>query len=140
SAGLKPNSGYVKEVAAAKEAWRKLLKDEVYRQVSGEAMSQGQLIGVLNEEAREGDTIITAAGTPPGDLHQLWDAAGGRACHLEFGYSCMGYELPASLGVRMTQPKGEVYALIGDGTYLMNPTEMVTALQENLKITVVVSE
>jgi 3D-(3,5/4)-trihydroxycyclohexane-1,2-dione acylhydrolase (decyclizing) len=73
-------------------------------------------------------------------LLKLWDATGGRACHLEFGYSCMGYEIPAGLGVRMTQPKGEVYVLIGDGTYLMNPTELVTAVQENLKITVVLSE
>ena len=103
-------------------------------------MSQGQLIGALNEEAQPGDTVIAAAGTPPGDLLKLWDATGGRACHLEFGYSCMGYELPAGLGVRMAQPEGEVYVLIGDGTYLMNPTELVTAVQEDWKVTVVVSE
>ena len=103
-------------------------------------MSQGELIGVLNDEARAGDTVIAAAGGPPGDLLKLWDATGGRACHLEFGYSCMGYEIPAGLGVRMAQPEGEVYVLIGDGTYLMNPTELVTAVQEGLKITVVVSE
>src|SRR5262249_3619276 len=64
----------------------------------------------------------------------------GRACHIECGYSCMGYETPAGLGVRLAEPKGEVYVLIGDGTYLMNPTELVTAVQEGLKITVVVSE
>ena len=67
---------------------------------------------------------------------KLWDASGGRSCHLEFGYSCMGYEIPAGLGVTMAQPSGEVFVLIGDGTYLMNPTELVTAVQENLKITV----
>jgi 3D-(3,5/4)-trihydroxycyclohexane-1,2-dione acylhydrolase (decyclizing) len=103
-------------------------------------MSQGQLVGVLNEEAREGDTIVTAAGTPPGDLHQLWDATKGRKCHIEFGFSCMGYELPGSLGVRMAQPGGEVFSFVGDGTYLLNPTDLVAALQENLKITVVLSE
>ena len=70
----------------------------------------------------------------------MWDATGGRKCHLEFGYSCMGYEMPAGLGVRMTQPEGEVYVFIGDGTYLMNPTELVTAMQEGLKLTVIVSE
>jgi len=73
-------------------------------------------------------------------MHKLWDVGGGAACHIEFGYSCMGYEIPAGLGVRMSQPQGEVYVLIGDGTYLMNPTELVTANQENLKITVIVIE
>src|SRR5690606_11378814 len=113
---------------------------EVYTQIPGEAMSQGQVIGVLNEMAKPGDTIIAAAGSPPGDLHKLWDVTESATCHLEFGYSCMGYELPAGLGVRLAQPEGEVYVFIGDGTYLMNPTELVTAMQEDLKITVVISE
>jgi 3D-(3,5/4)-trihydroxycyclohexane-1,2-dione acylhydrolase (decyclizing) len=103
-------------------------------------MSQGQLIGLLNREAQAGDTVVAASGGPPGDLLKLWDASGGRRCHLEFGYSCMGYEVPAGLGVRLAQPTGEVFVLIGDGTYLMNPTELVTAVQEGLKITVIVSE
>ena len=72
----------------------------------GEAMSQGELIGVLNREARPGDTVIAAAGGPPGDLLKLWDATGGRRCHLEFGYSCMGYEIPAGLGVRHGAARG----------------------------------
>ena len=84
---------------------------EVYTHHEGEAMSQGELIRVLNQEARPGDTVIAAAGGPPGDLLKLWDATGGRACHLEFGYSCMGYEIPAGLGVRLAQPEGEVYRL-----------------------------
>ena len=138
--GLHPNPDYLKKVSEAREEWEERLEAEVYRQIPGEAMSQGQLIGVLNGEAREGDVVVAAAGTPPGDLLQLWDATGGRSCHIEFGYSCMGYEIPAGLGVRMTQPEGEVYVFIGDGTYLMNPTELVTAMQENLKITLVVSE
>ena len=83
--------------------------------------------------------MVGAAGTPPGDLLKLWDTTGDRACLLEFGYSCMGWELPAGLGIRMSRPKGEVYIYIGDGTYLMNPTELVTALQENLKVTVVIA-
>ena len=106
----------------------------------GQAMSQGQLIGILNEEAMKGDTIVAAAGNPPGDLLKIWEAIEGRNCHLEFGYSCMGYEIPAGLGVRMAQPEGEVYVFIGDGTYLMNPMELVTAVQEKLKITLIVSE
>ena len=103
-------------------------------------MNQGQLIGILNEEAKPGDTVLSAAGNQPGDLHKLWDTSGGRRCHIEFGYSCMGYEIPAGLGVRMTQPQGEVYVFGGDGTYLMCPTEIVTAVQEGLKITVIVSD
>ena len=103
-------------------------------------ISQGELIGALNESARPGDTIIAAAGGPPGDLQKVWDATGERHCHLEFGFSCMGYEIPATLGVRLAQPEGEVIALIGDGTFLLQPTELATAAQEGLKVTVVVSD
>jgi 3D-(3,5/4)-trihydroxycyclohexane-1,2-dione acylhydrolase (decyclizing) len=139
-AGVKPNAAYVQEVTGLKNQWERQLKDEVFQQVPGEAMSQGQLIGVLNNEAKSGDIIVTAAGSPPGDLMKIWDATNGRACQLEFGYSCMAYEIPAGLGARMAQPDGEIYVYIGDGTYLMNPTEIVTAVQEGLKITIVISE
>ncbi len=140
AAGVKPNAAYVQEVTGLKNQWERQLKDEVFQQVPGEAMSQGQLIGVLNSEAKSGDIIITAAGSPPGDLMKIWDATNGRACQLEFGYSCMAYEIPAGLGARMAQADGEIYVYIGDGTYLMNPTEIVTAVQEGLKITIVISE
>ena len=140
AAGIQPSSAYVQEVAELNTEWEGQLKEEIYQYTPDEAMSQGQLIRVINDEAQSGDTIIGAAGTPPGDLLKIWDATGGRACHMEFGYSCMGYEIPAGLGVRMSQPAGEVYVFIGDGTYLMNPTELVTSMQENLKLTVVISE
>ena len=140
SSGVKSSSSYVKEISSVKQKWQNQMNDEIFQQVSGEAMSQGQLIGVLNEEAKQGDTIVAAAGNPPGDLLKLWEATGGRNCHLEFGNSCMGYEIPAGLGVRMAQPDGEVYVFVGDGTYLMNPMELLTAVQEDLKITVVISE
>ena len=78
--------------------------------------------------------------TLPGDILKAWDATGGRYAHLEFGYSCMTYEIPAAIGVRMAQRKGEVRVLVGDGTYLMLPTEIVTAVQEGRKITVVIAE
>jgi 3D-(3,5/4)-trihydroxycyclohexane-1,2-dione acylhydrolase (decyclizing) len=140
AAGIKPDSAYVQQINAANSAWKAQLHDEVSKPKPGEIMNQGQLIDAINSEARAGDTIVAAAGGSPGDLHEIWDATGGRTCHLEFGNSCMGYEIPASLGVRMTQPKGEVYALVGDGTYFMNPMELITALQEKLKITVIISE
>ncbi|HMN30065.1 MAG TPA: thiamine pyrophosphate-dependent enzyme, partial [Caldilineaceae bacterium] len=137
--GLQPNDAYRRQIAQTKEAWEGQLA-EVYDYQPGEVMTQGQLIHVMNGEAQPGDVVVAAAGSPPGDLLKLWDAHDSAACHLEFGYSCMGYELPAGLGVRMAQPQGEVYVYIGDGTYLMNPTEIVTAVQNGLKVTVVISE
>src|SRR5579883_248938 len=83
AAGLRPRPDYLREIAAARDAWRLRLREDVFRQVPGEAMSQAQLLGVLNDEARPGDTIVGAAGTLPGDLHQLWDATRGCTCHLE---------------------------------------------------------
>jgi len=140
AAGIRPRPAYLDEIAAARRAWDETIQREVATHHGAEAMSQGELILALNREVRPGDTIIAAAGGAPGDLLKLWDATGGRACHLEFGYSCMGYEIPAGLGVRLAQPEGEVYVLVGDGTYLMNPTELMTALQEGLKITIVLAE
>ena len=109
---------------------------------TGAVLTQPQLIGLLAEHAEPGDTIIAAAGGPPGDLQKVWDATEGRLAHLEFGFSCMGYEIPAALGVRLAEPdrSRRVVSLIGDGTFLMAPTELVTAAQEALPVTVVIPE
>ena len=139
-AGIQPNAAYTREIEDVNRDWAEQLGAAVSEEIPGEAMSQGKLIRVINEEAQPGDTIVAAAGTPPGDLVKMWDATRNRKCHIEFGYSCMGYEIPAGLGVRMTQAEGEVYVFIGDGTYLMNPTELVTSMQEGLKLTVIISE
>jgi 3D-(3,5/4)-trihydroxycyclohexane-1,2-dione acylhydrolase (decyclizing) len=136
AAGLRPDEGYLAEVDRLNERWREQ-RAEAVSPPEGEPLTQAHVIGLVNEQAGPGDTIVAAAGSPPGDLHQLWDATGGARAHLEFGFSCMGYEIPAGLGVRLSEPDGEVYVLIGDGTYLMNPTELKTAVQEGLKITVV---
>jgi 3D-(3,5/4)-trihydroxycyclohexane-1,2-dione acylhydrolase (decyclizing) len=105
-------------------------------------LTQGQLIGLLQDHAQPGDTIVAAAGGPPGDLQKVWDATDRRYCHLEFGFSCMGYEIPAGLGVRLAVPDRakRIVSFVGDGTFLMAPTELVTAAQEGLAVTVVVSE
>ena len=105
-------------------------------------LTQGQIIGVLQEHARPGDVIVAAAGGPPGDLQKVWDATGGRTCHLEFGFSCMGYEIPAAHGraAGAPRPGARITAFLGDGTFLMAPTELVTAAQEGLPITLVVPE
>ena len=109
---------------------------------TGAVLTQGQLIGLLQEHLRSGDTIVAAAGGPPGDLQKVWDATDGRHCHLEFGFSCMGYEIPAGIGVRLADPDRDhrVVSFLGDGTFLMAPTELVTAAQEGLPVTVVIPE
>jgi 3D-(3,5/4)-trihydroxycyclohexane-1,2-dione acylhydrolase (decyclizing) len=138
-AGITADADYAAEVRATREGWRKRLERDVLATTGDEPLTQSQMLGILNRQARDGDTVVAAAGSPPGDLLQMWDPAGGRQAHLEFGFSCMGYEIPASLGVRMAQPEGEVYTFIGDGTFLMNPSELATAAQEGLKITVTLS-
>jgi 3D-(3,5/4)-trihydroxycyclohexane-1,2-dione acylhydrolase (decyclizing) len=139
-AEIKPDAAYLDSVSAIKGEWEKLVQKEVFQSTAGEFMSQGELLGVFQQESQPGDVVVAAAGSPPGDLHKLWDVNGSASLHLEFGFSCMGYEIPAGLGVRMAQNQGEVYIFIGDGTYLMNPTELVTAMQEDLKITIILPE
>ena len=109
---------------------------------TGAVLTQGQVIGVLQEHARPGDVVIAAAGGPPGDLLKVWDATGGRHCHLEFGFSCMGYEIPASIGVRLANPDpaARIISFLGDGTFLLAPSELVTAAAESLAVTLVVPE
>jgi 3D-(3,5/4)-trihydroxycyclohexane-1,2-dione acylhydrolase (decyclizing) len=109
---------------------------------TGAILTQGQVIGLLQEHAQPGDTIVAAAGGPPGDLQKVWDATEGRYCHLEFGFSCMGYEIPAGMGIKLAEPDPDkrVVVFIGDGTFLMSPTELVTAAQESIAVTVVIPE
>ena len=131
--------GYEKDMAEAQANWDKVVRTEAYGDHPGEAMSEGQVIEVLNQQSQGTDTVVAAAGGPPGNILKLWDVSNGSRCHIEFGYSCMGYELPAGIGVRMaTGDEGEVYVYVGDGTFLLNPMELITALQERLKVTVVV--
>jgi 3D-(3,5/4)-trihydroxycyclohexane-1,2-dione acylhydrolase (decyclizing) len=140
AAGVKPRATYVRQIEKLTTTWKQQIRIKVFSMRAGRVMSQGQAIGIVNEQAKQGDTIVAAAGFPPGDLLKLWDATAGRRAHLEFGNSCMGYELPAGLGVRMSQPRGEVYVFIGDGTFLMSPSELVTAMQEELKVTVIIMQ
>ena len=128
------------EVAKLQAEWEDVKATDAYAPQQGQAMGEGELIKVFNEEAQDGDSVVAAAGGPVGNLLKLWDTAGGAGCHLEFGFSCMGWEMPAALGVRMEQPEGEVFVYLGDGNYLLNPMELMTALQEGMKITVVVAD
>ncbi|MGH2971150.1 MAG: thiamine pyrophosphate-dependent enzyme, partial [Gaiellaceae bacterium] len=83
------------------------------------------------------DVVVCAAGSMPGDLHKLWRARDPKGYHVEYGYSCMGYEIPGGLGVKLAAPEREVFVLVGDGSYLMLPGELVTAVQEGVKLTIV---
>jgi 3D-(3,5/4)-trihydroxycyclohexane-1,2-dione acylhydrolase (decyclizing) len=95
TADIKPNPAYLEEIAVDKAEWQEMLRTEVFVAHSSEGLNQQHAIHVLNQAAEPGDTVISAAGGLPSDLHQLWDTSRGRACHLEFGNSCMGYEIPA---------------------------------------------
>jgi 3D-(3,5/4)-trihydroxycyclohexane-1,2-dione acylhydrolase (decyclizing) len=124
-----------------RRSWTQELHDDLAPR-PGERMTQGQVLRKLNELSTRGDRLVVAAGTPHVDVHKLWETSGSAPCLMEVGFSCMGGEIPSALGVRMARgSEGEVYAVIGDGTYLMGNTgELVTARQEGLKITVLVVE
>jgi 3D-(3,5/4)-trihydroxycyclohexane-1,2-dione acylhydrolase (decyclizing) len=101
--------------------------------------SQAEVIGAVNDAAGERDVVVCAAGSMPGDLHKLWRAndPDGKGYHVEYGYSCMGYELPGAMGVKLAAPDREVFAMVGDGSYLMLPGELPTAVAERIKLVVV---
>jgi 3D-(3,5/4)-trihydroxycyclohexane-1,2-dione acylhydrolase (decyclizing) len=100
-------------------------------------ISQAEVIGIINDFMQPSDIVVCAAGSLPGDLHKLWRTTQPGGYHLEYGYSCMGYEIAGGLGVRMAYPDREVYVLLGDGSYLMMAQEIVTSLQEGYKINIV---
>ncbi len=99
--------------------------------------SQGELIGAVNDEGDPEAIMVCAAGSLPGDLHKLWRSRHAKQYHLEYGYSCMGYEIAGGLGIKLAVPEREVYIMVGDGSYLMMNTEIVTSVQEGQKLTIV---
>jgi 3D-(3,5/4)-trihydroxycyclohexane-1,2-dione acylhydrolase (decyclizing) len=100
-------------------------------------LTQGTVLGCVNELSDPRDVVVCAAGSMPGDLHKLWRVRDRKSYHVEYGFSCMGYEIPGGIGVRLADPDRDVFVMVGDGSYLMMPTELVTAVQERLKIIVV---
>jgi len=100
--------------------------------------AQSAVIGAVNHAARPQDVVVCAAGSMPGDLHKLWRTRDPKGYHVEYGYSCMGYEIAGGLGVKLAAPEREVYVLVGDGSYLMLSSELVTAVQERQKVIVVI--
>jgi 3D-(3,5/4)-trihydroxycyclohexane-1,2-dione acylhydrolase (decyclizing) len=102
--------------------------------------AQAAVIGAVNHAAAERDVVVCAAGSMPGDLHKLWRASDPKGYHVEYGYSCMGYEIAGGIGVKLAAPDREVFILVGDGSYLMMSQELVTAVQEHIKVIVVLVE
>ena len=99
--------------------------------------SQGEVVGAVNEAAGPRDVVVTAAGSLPNDLQKLWRSRDPKSYHVEYGYSCMGYEIPGGMGAKMAAPDREVFVMVGDGAYLMMPSEIVTAVQEGIKLIIV---
>ena len=129
---------YVHEYAEERLRWQRRV-DAAYAVPDEDARpTQAQVLGVLDTLVDGSDILINAAGSLPGDLHKLWRTRSTDQYHVEYGYSCMGYEIPAALGVLLAAPGRPVWALVGDGTYLMNPTEIVTAVQERLPLRLIV--
>lgn len=126
---------YATEIASAREEWAGA-REQLTRSLDGR-LTQAEVIRVLNEEAGPGSTIVHAAGGIPGDIHKLWRAKEPEDYHSEYGYSCMGYEIAGALGVKLARPEREVYALLGDGSYLMLSQELLTSIQEGTKITAI---
>ncbi|MFI9339924.1 3D-(3,5/4)-trihydroxycyclohexane-1,2-dione acylhydrolase (decyclizing) [Streptomyces sp. NPDC052773] len=134
--GHRVTDAYRAGYTEAKQRWEQRV-DSAYAAHDPDARpTQTQVLGALDALVDERDVIINAAGSLPGDLHKLWRARSYDQYHLEYGYSCMGYEIPAAIGVKLAAPDRPVWALVGDGTYLMMPTEIVTAVQEGVPIKV----
>ena len=130
-------SGHADRVIELINEWRA----EVDRQrgvVANQSLTQANVIGIVNEASRPRDVVVCAAGGMPGDLLKLWRSCDPKGYHVEYGYSCMGYEIAGGLGVKMADPAREVYVMVGDGSYLMMHTEIVTSLQEDRKLIIVV--
>jgi 3D-(3,5/4)-trihydroxycyclohexane-1,2-dione acylhydrolase (decyclizing) len=134
-AGHEVEPAYRKEAERLARAW----DDEVARlyALDRDPPAQSAVLGAVNEAAAPHDVVVCAAGSMPGDLHKLWRTRDPKGYHVEYGYSCMGYEIPGGMGVKLAAPEREVYVLVGDGSYLMLPGELVTAVQESVKLTIV---
>lgn len=116
--------------------WDKTV-EKIYSLDHGIPVSQGEVIGAVNTFSDEKDVVLCAAGSLPGDLHKLWRTRNCKGFHLEYGYSCMGYEIAGGLGAKMADTSREVYVMVGDGSYLLMSQEIVTSIQEGYKLTII---
>lgn len=153
-------SSYTTEIATAREAWLKELDRldnikytgadfvpevndanreavEHFIEANKSCLTQTEVLGAVNRLVADDAIVISAAGSLPGDMQRMWRPAVRETYHMEYGYSCMGYEISGALGIKMACPNQEVYSLVGDGSFMMLHSEMITAVQEDMKINVV---
>ncbi len=135
-AGWSADAGWRALAAELRSRWQTVV-DEAYQTPQAPLPAQSEVLGVVNEVALDTDIVLAAAGSMPGDMHKLWRTGAPGSYHVEYGYSCMGYEIAGGLGAKLAAPSSEVFVLVGDGSYLMMASELVTAVQEGLKLVVV---
>lgn len=135
-AGYHVDAAYAAEAGALHDQWEAEV-DRLYAVRNTPLPSQGELIGVVNEQSDPSAIMVCAAGSLPGDLHKLWRARHPKNYHMEYGYSCMGYEIAGGLGAKMAAPDRDVIVMVGDGSYLMLSSEIVTSIQEGYKLIIV---
>ncbi len=128
---------HARRVGEYRAAWEREV-DRLYALGHGPPISQGEVIGTVNHVAGDRDVVVCAAGSMPGDMHKLWRTKSPNSYHMEYGYSTMGYEIAAGLGIKMADPDREVYVMVGDGSYLMMAQEIATSVQEGAKLNIVV--
>jgi 3D-(3,5/4)-trihydroxycyclohexane-1,2-dione acylhydrolase (decyclizing) len=134
--GWSVDDGYRGDAARLNAEWNGEV-ERLYTLTHVPLPAQSEVIGAVNSFSDPQDVVVCAAGSMPGDLHKLWRTRDAKGYHVEYGYSCMGYEIAGGLGVKMAAPEREVYVLVGDGSYLMLSGEIVTSIQESLKLTIV---
>lgn len=134
--GFNVDAEYQAEARSLHDKWEQEV-DRIYGIRHEPLISQGELIGAVNDLGDPDAIMINAAGSMPGDLHKLWRARHPKQYHMEYGYSCMGYEIAGGLGIKMAAPDREVYVMVGDGSYLMLSADLTTAVQEGVKLTVI---
>jgi 3D-(3,5/4)-trihydroxycyclohexane-1,2-dione acylhydrolase (decyclizing) len=135
-AEYKVEDSYQAKIAGFRSDWEKEV-DRIYGLRKDPPITQAEVIGIVNNFTGASDIMVCAAGSMPGDLHKLWRTRQPGGYHMEYGYSCMGYEIAGGLGIKMAYPERDVYVLVGDGSYLMMAQEIVTALQEGIKLNIV---
>jgi 3D-(3,5/4)-trihydroxycyclohexane-1,2-dione acylhydrolase (decyclizing) len=130
------STDFEREYRGLSKRWNEIVEG-AYHLNNGPLPAQSEVVGAVEESSHDTDVVVAASGSLPGDLHKLWRSRDPKGYHVEYAFSCMGYEIAAGVGVKMAAPEREVYVLVGDGSYLMLNSELVTALQEGIKLIVV---
>ncbi len=134
--GWSVDAAYRERAGELAAEWDRIV-ERAYHLGHGPLPAQSEVIGAVNDLSGPRDVVVCAAGSMPGDLHKLWRTRDPKGYHVEYGYSCMGYEIAGGFGAKLASPDRDVYVMVGDGSYLMMAQELVTAVQEGVKVIVV---